>query len=511
MDPAALPNSILSAFARRHTALLDAMADVWSFAGRFAWGDDDSRELYARGQPASGSIHVRLAAQRGTLSVEGGDASLQPMLLAQARLLQEAIESEAELSLLTDDLMRTTDQLVALYEVSAAARVGRDPDDAMRTCVEQAARLTGAARALLVIRDSARSDEEAVHVFAFPATDAARTDFSVALLSALARSRDPLIANTPEECEALCGAAPESATRLVFAPIPIGGTTDAVLCALDKSTDFISGDLKLIAALADAASGFLERDRNYRRELAQARVRRELEIAVEIQNRLLPRQVPSVPGVQIAAFSRPASEVGGDFFDVQVLSGNVLALALGDVTGRGVPAALFMAMARALLRAGLQSTQSPARAVEQLNAGLSDDLSNADMLLTLFAATFDPASGELCAMNCGHSPVLVYSRSEAEVWEADGPPVGTLPHLMSVERRRTLEHGNVLAVLSDGFSEAHDASGRRIGVTPLAETLRRTAGEDASVIAAALQELAAGAGGGFAPEDDQTLIVMKIG
>jgi sigma-B regulation protein RsbU (phosphoserine phosphatase) len=300
------------------------------------------------------------------------------------------------------------------------------------------------------------------------------------------------------------------ASRLIVAPIAIGSEMDAGLCVLDKPSDFTSNNLKLVTALADAAGGFLERERNYRRELNQARVRRELEIAAEIQSRLLQRQVPSVTGAQIVAFSRPASEVGGDFFDVQVLPGDVVALALGDVTGRGVPAALFMAMARALLRVGLQTTHSPRGAVEHLNTGLAADLSGADMLLTLFVATFDPASGELRAVNCGHSPVLVHSRQRTDVWEADGPPLGMLPTLLSVERSRALLPGDVLVVLSDGFNETRDLAGRLIGIEPLAEAVQRSASQDAAAIAATLHQVVIGVEGSFTPVDDQTLIVMKV-
>jgi sigma-B regulation protein RsbU (phosphoserine phosphatase) len=169
-----------------------------------------------------------------------------------------------------------------------------------------------------------------------------------------------------------------------------------------------------------------------------------------------------------------------------------------------------MTMARILLRVGLQATHSPAEAVKQVNAGLTDDLSNAGMLLTLFAATFDPVSRQLSAMNCGHGPVLVHRHGATEVWEADGPPVGMLPQLMSVERTLTLDRHDILVVMSDGFSEARDAQGKRVGIAPLVETLQRAAAGDAAVIAAAFQDVVAVGEGGAAAEDDQTLIVLKV-
>jgi sigma-B regulation protein RsbU (phosphoserine phosphatase) len=509
MEPAADRVSQLQMFVARHTSLLETIAGAWlqAGAGRFVWRGADGQVIYALGEPTSGGISLPLL--DGALSVEGGAASQQPLLAAQVVLLQEAIEREAGADLLVDELMRTTDQLVALYEVSAAARTGRNLDDVTRTCLEQAVRLTGAERALLIQRERMQ-DGYSLRTFAFPERNPAGVDFPEALLSRLVDNRDAVVANTPEECAALCGCPPEVVTRAACAPFLVNGKVEAVLCVLDKPIDFISGDLKLIIALADAVAGFLERERSHQRELAQARVQRELEIAAEIQSRLLPGEVPTLPGVQVAALSQPAHEVGGDFFDVQVLAGGALALALGDITSKGVPAALFMAMARVLLRAGLHSLQSPGEATRQLNAQLGNDLSNADMLLTLFAATFEPVTGKLRVMNCGHGPVLVCRQGGVTLWEADGPPIGLLPELLSVEHEQRLERGDVLVVLSDGFSEARDVAGNRIGVAPLIAVVRDAAAGAAVTIAEALRRRVETFGQGSPPDDDQTLIVMKV-
>jgi len=503
-----IPSALLIGFVKKRRDLLDALSGLWTHTGRFAWWSEDGRELYTHGLPKSGQIEARFA--HGVLRVEGGAPSQEPLLAAQARLLCAAIELQSEVSLLTDELMRTTDQLVALYEVSSTARESRDLGDVMRTCVEQAARLTGARQALLVIRDSAHSQESAVQAFSLPENEPLAQGLVNVVLHVVRRIEDMLIANRPEECARALGVTLDGVARLLLAPIAIGGVADAALCVLNKPDDFISGDMKLVAALADAAAGFLERDRSFLRQLEQARVRRELEIAADIQNQLLPRHVPSLPGVQVVAVSQPASEVGGDFFDVQILSNGMLALALGDVTGRGVPAALFMAMARVLLRAGLQSTQSPVEAVTRLNAGLNVDLSNAGMLLTLFAATFDPASGELDSINCGHSPVLLYHQRRAELWEADGPPIGLLPDLLSTARKRRLDHGDALVVMSDGFSEAHDERGRRMGIAPFLAALESSAGGSASEISSALRAVVPESAAPAGPQDDQTLVIVKV-
>jgi len=504
----------LAAFAARHVPLLDSVAAAWrqAGAGGLVVRDAEGRVVYTSGDAAGRGLQAPLL--DGAVFVAASAPSLEPMLTAQARLMEEFIRAEAESELVIDELMRTTDHLVALYEVSASARAGRDLADVMHTGIEQASRLTGAERGLLVVRErEAWLAENAVRVFSFPETPPIDLRRAAELLSRVQAHPGPAIANDAQQSGALSGGALGDIRRLICAPMEIGGRINAALCVLNKAADFTNGDMKLVAALADAIAGFIERERSFAREVAQARVRRELEIAAEIQSRLLPRNVPSLSGVQVAASWQPSREVSGDFLDVQTLGapgGERLALALGDVTGKGVPAALLMAMALSLLRLGFASTGSPAGAARLVNSGLADDLSKADHLLTLFTATFDPASGALRAVNCGHSPVMVYHAGEVELWEADGPPMGVLPEMQSMERERKLESGDALVVLSDGFSEARSPAGARLGLKPLIDAIRRSPGGSASAIAHALRQQVDDFEQGSARSDDQTLIIMKV-
>ena len=506
--------SNLAAFAARHASLLDGVAAAWSQAGagHLAVRDAAGRVVYASGAATGPVLQAPLL--DGALCLEASVPALGPVLAAQARLLEEFIRAEAESELVIDELVRTTDHLVALYEVSASARAGRDLADVMQTCVEQASRLTGAERGWLVVRErEAWRAESAVRVFSFPGTQPIDPRRAADVLSSVQAHPEPAIANDAQLSAALSGGSFGDIRRLICAPMEIGGRVNAALCVVNKAADFTNGDLKLVAALADVIAGFLERERSFARELAQARVRRELEIAAEIQSRLLPRNVPSLPGVQVAASWQPSREVSGDFLDVQTLSvpgGDQLALALGDVTGKGVPAALLMAMALSLLRLGFASTGSPVGAARLVNSGLADDLSKADHLLTLFTATFNPASGALRAVNCGHSPVMVYHAGDVELWEADGPPLGVLPEMQSIERERELESGDALVVLSDGFSEARNPAGARLGLKPLIDAIRRSASGSALALADALRQRVDDFQQGSARSDDQTLIIMKV-
>ena len=507
-------SSRLAVFAARHASLLDGIAAGWRRAGAGAVvvRDGAGRAVYASGAATGRALQAPLL--DGALCVDSIASSLAPVLAAQAGLLEEFIRSEAESERVVDELVRTTDHLVALYEVLASARAGRGLADVIQACIAQASLLTGAERGLLVVRErDARRDENSVRVFAFPVSLAIEAPRIADLLSAAQAHAEPAIANDAQQSMALSGGALGDARRLILAPMDIGGGVNAALCVVNKAAEFTNGDMQLVAALADMAASFLERERSFARELAQARVRRELEIAAELQSRLLPRKVPSLPGVQVAASWQPSREVSGDFLDVQMLSmpgGEGLAMALGDVTGKGVPAALLMAMALSLLRLGFASTGSPAGVARLVNSGLADDLSKADRLLTLFAATFDPASRALRAVNCGHSPVMVYHAGEVELWEADGPPLGVLPEMQSAERERKLEGGDALIVLSDGFSEARNLAGARLGLKPLLDAIRRSGGDSAQAIADALRRRVDDFEQGSAHSDDQTLVIVKV-
>ena len=272
-------------------------------------------------------------------------------------------------------------------------------------------------------------------------------------------------------------------------------------------------DLQLLASIGAQAGLGLEVN-----ELAQSlaeeaakhqRVQREVEIAREVQQRLFP-EIPTVPGLDVAGHCRPALGVGGDYYDVIPLEDGRLAIAIGDVSGKGIAAALLMASLRASLR-GIVDTGSNdlARMVRKLNR-LIHEASTANRYATLFFAIYDPATRELRYVNAGHNPPLVLRRAESISLEACGPVVGLLKDVEYEERSLQLTPGDLFIGYTDGISEAMTVAEEEWGEARMqtaAEAVRdRPAKEILDAVFRIADEFTAGA-----PQyDDMTMLIFGL-
>jgi phosphoserine phosphatase RsbU/P len=190
-------------------------------------------------------------------------------------------------------------------------------------------------------------------------------------------------------------------------------------------------------------------------EIAQReRVSRDLEIAREVQERLFPQSYPKVDGVDLAGYCRPAHAVGGDYYDFFVLSDGHLALALGDISGKGISAALLMASLRASLRSIASLQQSDVATLIRRVNNLVYESSTANRYATFFYAEYDPAARLLTFVNAGHNPPYILRGTQAIPLEATGTVVGLLPDSEYAQATILMQSGDVLLTYSDGVSEA---------------------------------------------------------
>jgi serine phosphatase RsbU (regulator of sigma subunit) len=194
-------------------------------------------------------------------------------------------------------------------------------------------------------------------------------------------------------------------------------------------------------------------------------MRAELEVARQIQHNLLRQELPEVEGVRIQACCFPAREVGGDFFEVYAHPKGDIWLAVGDVSGKGVPAALFMASAISVMRRELSQENPPEPNVvmQSLNSGLSEDLISNNCFITMVLARYTPATGQLVYANAGHIYPLVWSYQtkashtgdvEPNFLKARGVPLGILPNWKGAAGSLDLKPGEALLLASDGITEA---------------------------------------------------------
>jgi serine phosphatase RsbU (regulator of sigma subunit)/anti-sigma regulatory factor (Ser/Thr protein kinase) len=275
--------------------------------------------------------------------------------------------------------------------------------------------------------------------------------------------------------------------------------------------EYSTDDRKLLENLAAQAAPAVRVAQLVREQEAEARARerieQELQVARLIQQHFLPRQVPEPPGWSLAAFYRPARAVGGDFYDFIELPDGQLGIVIGDVTDKGVPAALVMAATRSVLRASAQRLVSPGVVLERVNDLMCPD-TPPNMFVTCLFAVLEPASGRLRFANAGHDLPYVWTEDGVLELRARGMPLGLMPGMQYEEKETRLLPGQNVVFYSDGLVEAHDPRREMFGFPRLKELVARHPG-GGELIDLLLAELDAFTGPDWEQEDDVTLVVLR--
>ncbi|MPZ91039.1 MAG: SpoIIE family protein phosphatase [Actinobacteria bacterium] len=275
--------------------------------------------------------------------------------------------------------------------------------------------------------------------------------------------------------------------------------------------EYSADDRKLLDALAGQAAPAVRVAQLVRQPESQARererVEQELRVAQLIQQQFLPRELPDLHGWHVAAYYRPAREVGGDFYDFIELPGGRIGIVVGDVTDKGVPAALVMATTHSLLRAEAPRLVEPSKVLERVNDLLVNDMPP-KMFVTCLYVVLDPAAGTLRFANAGHN--LPYVGAEGETLElmARGMPLGLLPDMTYEEKAATLAPGTSLLLHSDGLAEAHNPEGDMFGF-PRLMGIVGSGGAGEALIDNCLKSLDSFVGASWDQEDDITLVTVQ--
>ncbi len=275
--------------------------------------------------------------------------------------------------------------------------------------------------------------------------------------------------------------------------------------------DYSADDMALLNNLAMQAAPAVRVAQLVQQREAEAleleRVEQELRVARLIQQTLLPKELPVVPGWQLAVHYQPARAVGGDFYDFFKRPDGRLVLVVGDVTDKGVPAALVMATTRSILRGTARRLLTPGAALERANSLLCPEIP-ANMFVTCLYAILDPRTGHMRFANAGHDLPIRESNSHVTEFRATGMPLGLMPDMTYEENEGTLSPGDSLLLYSDGLVEAHNAAREMFGFQRLRTLLERDR-KDKTLIEFLLDELAAFAGRDWEQEDDVTLLTLR--
>jgi serine phosphatase RsbU (regulator of sigma subunit)/anti-sigma regulatory factor (Ser/Thr protein kinase) len=275
--------------------------------------------------------------------------------------------------------------------------------------------------------------------------------------------------------------------------------------------EYSTDDRRLLNDLAGHAAPAVRVAQLVREQQAEVRQRerieQELRVAQLIQQRFLPRQVPQLPGWRLATLYRPAREVGGDFYDFIELPDGLLGIVVGDVTDKGVPAALVMATTHSVLRAEAPRLVAPSAVLTRTNELLIEEMP-AHMFATCLYAVLDPASGRLDYANAGHNLPYVSAGGEVTELRATGMPLGLLPGMQYEEKTTVLGPGETMLLHSDGLAEAHGPEREMFGFPRVAALVGEVSGGEA-LIERLLEQLASFTGADWEQEDDITLVTLE--
>jgi serine phosphatase RsbU (regulator of sigma subunit) len=270
--------------------------------------------------------------------------------------------------------------------------------------------------------------------------------------------------------------------------------------------------LDLLAAFASQAGTAIENARLYQIAIEKGRLQRELEVAHQIQRGLLPQHLPQFPAYEVAASWESAQEVAGDFYDCFLLDGGrALGLVIADVSGKGVPAALFMAVARSLLRGNATASLSPEETLRQANRLIMEDAGTSGMFVTVYYAQCE-AGGRFVGVNGGHNqPLWWQAKTGALEWlPRGGRALGWFDHLPVSAYEIQLEPGDIVIFYTDGLTEAESPQGRALGEEGLAELIQHHAPAcTAEALKGHIEAGVAAFVGDQPPFDDRTLLILR--
>jgi phosphoserine phosphatase RsbU/P len=273
--------------------------------------------------------------------------------------------------------------------------------------------------------------------------------------------------------------------------------------------EFTKDDLSLLTVMANVAAIRIENARLAEIEEAERIMVRELSQAAEIQRRMLPEQAPQVANADLAGYNVACRTVGGDYYDFFPYPDGQVALALGDVSGKGMPASLMMMALHARVQVLAEDPGDLGALMTRLNKATCANCP-ANRFITFFFCVFNPATGEVKYANAGHNPpVLVRGSGESEMVEGGGPVLGIIPFAPYREERVHLNPGDMLVLYSDGVTEATNPAYDEFGEQRFIEVLQRHRDQPASAIVEAVTRSVAEFTTGAPQADDITLAIAK--
>jgi len=410
-------------------------------------------------------------------------------------------------------LRRAVEELSVLNELARSIGASLDSQQVMQTIIHRSLHAIHAEQGVITLVDKGPGTETTTLVRTQVSTsEQPQFHLAQALVGWMYLNKKPLLLSDPQRDERFRGTHFDESIRcLLCVPMMVKSELIGVLTIYNKkaSGGFTEDDQRLLAIIAAQSAQVVENARLSEEERVLQKMKAELRLAAQIQLDLLPKDCPRLSGYDIAAKTIPAEQVGGDYFDFVCSHQDRLVLCLGDVSGKGLPAALLMANLQATLRGQAMLTPVPRECLLRANR-LLYNATSPEKFATLFYAVLEPDSGRFCYSNAGHErPVLLKKNQEVRFLGTGGLPLGMLEDWAYEDECEHLHPGDVMVIYSDGIGETVGASGEQFGPERALEIIKSSAqlsaGELVETILSAVRKYAANP----TQSDDMTLVVVK--
>ncbi len=370
------------------------------------------------------------------------------------------------------------DRLELLYRLSQAFNSSLDLDQVLERVIDEVIAATHAERGFIMLRAAdgglafraARGIERQT-------IEEPKFQISRSIVESVAQTAKPVVTSDAQQDAQFQSRHSVMSLRLrsiLCVPLLHKGTMLGVIYVDNRLQVgiFTGKDLDLLNAIAASAAIAIENARLYQVAVEKGRLERELQVARSVQTSLLPRATPQIDGWEFAAWWEPARQVAGDFYDFIPTGGGQLGLVIADVSDKGMPAALFMALSRSTVRASVTATTTPLDGITQANRLICADATDG-MFVTLFYAQLDPSTGDLQYVNAGHNPPWLYDSKtdELSLLTRSGMPLGVDEVGSFGQRGIRLASGDLVLLYTDGVTDALNARGEEFSM----ERLRQVA------------------------------------
>ena len=440
------------------------------------------------------------------------DAYATFLLPVVAQYTQSSLEVEHAAS----ELAERYEEINLLYTISEILGRTVTLEEAAATILTEISETVGARKAPILVHDRVTDTLQVVAALGVRPEDAPPigTNDPCSVSARVFRTQHPMIV---ERDDMACDA--EKLYRrgaMMSVPImwttPEGGEPLGVVNLSDRRSGqaFTAGDQKLVAAIATQIGTAIQNTRLVRTSLAQQRLVQEMQLAHDLQMKLLPSTKVVAPDADVAARVVPAESVGGDFYHLFKLGGHRTGAMIGDVSSHGYRAALIMALAMSASAIHAQTTTDPAETLNAIIGSMREELNTTEMFITAFYGVIDRDRGELRYANTGHPHAfLVQEDGHMERLPALDPPIGMVESAPSAVSRPWAAGRDLLLLFTDGISDARNRLGARLGEQPVLDIVREYRGETPTQIVDRVFQMLALHTGDAPLRDDLTLVVLR--